>query len=462
MKKKKRILIWFFKEVYGFEILKNLKKKLNIYHCVNFNDPNDLPKLLSNYDFLITNYNCKKYLFNKNKFLNEIFIKFFEKWKNYFFSRFNFDDTNYLDHETIFKCQILFLHEYLTKEKINLLIMGPDWGTGSDYILYEIAKKLNIKTLLIKNTFRNRFFYVQDFEDWGLFKNIDNKNKRIVSENYINNKKVNFWYMKKKFYLQKKFGFRIFFPFFDGIPEYGLSWTLIKINISNFLKFKRNIELYKFWCREKEREFLTKKLPKNYILFALHFQPEASTMSYGNNYIDQAKAIEELSYVLPKGYSIIVKDHARQSSNLHRSDLFYKRLDSLKNVKITNVNDDIHKLMSRSKAVATITGIVGFEAIFKGKPTITFGKAWYNFMPYVYKWADKPNILNVLSTKIQKSKIEKSISDFTRKMPDGVLYAKWGENAYDFTTGFKKINFNPKIEAKIISDSLIKLIKSIT
>ncbi len=83
-------------------------------------------------------------------------------------------------------------------------------------------------------------------------------------------------------------------------------------------------------------------------------------------------------------------------------------------------------------------------------------------MPYVYKWADKPNILNVLSTKIQKSKIEKSISDFTRKMPDGVLYAKWGENAYDFTTGFKKINFNPKIEAKIISDSLIKLIKSIT
>lgn len=462
MKKKKRILIWFFKENYGFEILKNIKKKINIYHSVDFNDPNDLPKLLSNYDFLIKNYNFKKFLFNENKFLKEIFFKFFEKWKNYFFSRFNFDETNYLDHETIFKCQILFLYEYLIKKKINLLIMGPDWGTGSDYLLYEIAKKLNIKTLLLKNTFRNRFFYVHDFEDWGLFKNVKNENKRITSENYINKKNINFWYMKKKFYLQKKFGLGVFFPFFNGISTYGLSRTLIKINILNFLNFKRNFTLYKFWCREKKRKFLTKKLPKNYILFALHFQPEASTMSYGNNYTDQAKAIEELSHVLPKGYSIIVKDHARQSDNLHRSDLFYKRINSLKNVKITNVNDDIHQLMFKSKAIATISGIIGFEAIFKGKPAITFGKAWYNFMPYIYKWDDKPNISTVLSTKIKQSKIKKSISDLTKKMPPGVLYSKWGENAYDFTSDFKKINFNFKIESKIVSDSIIRLIKSIS
>ena len=168
---KKKIIIWLFKGPYGIKIINHLKKKIKIYHHVDFNNNNDLPLLSMNYDFLISKYNPKKNSFNQNKLLQEIFLKNFGTWKNYMFSRFNFDGLNFLDLETICKCQILFFYDYFLKNKINFLIMGPNFGWGSDYLFYVMAKKLNIKTLLIKNTFRDRFFYSYDFEDWGYFKN---------------------------------------------------------------------------------------------------------------------------------------------------------------------------------------------------------------------------------------------------------------------------------------------------
>lgn len=455
---KKKILIWLFKGPYGIKIINHLKKKIKIYHHVDFNNNNDLPLLSMNYDFLISKYNPKKNSFNQNKLLQEIFLKNFETWKNYMFSRFNFDGLNFLDLETICKCQILFFYDYLLKSKINFLIMGPNFGWGSDYLFYVMAKKLNIKTLLIKNTFRDRFFYSYDFEDWGYFKNKKKEFKQIKAKNYINTDKTDFWYMKNKFYLQKKFGLSIFFPFLNGLKEYGLSRELIKNNIKEFLAFRENYKKYSFWRNEQKRPFLSKNLPKKYVLFALHFQPESSTMSFGNNYLDQLKAIEELSFKLPKEYKILVKDHARQSNYLHRSSIFYKRIESLDNVEMTNINDDVKILIKNASCIATITGIIGFEGINKGKPVITFGKAWYNFLPYVFNWNKKINIRKILKKKVIKSKVEKKISLFTKTMPSGVLYEKWGRKAYDFTTKFQKKDFKSDQEAKLVATSIIKII----
>ena len=40
---KKKILIWLFKGPYGIKIINHLKKKIKIYHHVDFNN-NNLPK----------------------------------------------------------------------------------------------------------------------------------------------------------------------------------------------------------------------------------------------------------------------------------------------------------------------------------------------------------------------------------------------------------------------------------
>ena len=125
---------------------------------------------------------------------------------------------------------------------------------------------------------------------------------------------------------------------------------------------------------------------------------------------------------------------------------------------MTNINDDVKILIKNASCIATITGIIGFEGINKGKPVITFGKAWYNFLPYVFNWNKKINIKKILKTKVIKSKVEKKISLFTKTMPSGVLYEKWGRKAYDFTTKFQKKDFKSDQEAKLVATSIIKII----
>jgi len=41
-------------------------------------------------------------------------------------------------------------------------------------------------------------------------------------------------------------------------------------------------------------------------------------------------------------------------------------------------------MIKASKAVATITGTVGFEALLSSKPVLLFGYAWYKDCPYAY------------------------------------------------------------------------------
>ena len=44
------------------------------------------------------------------------------------------------------------------------------------------------------------------------------------------------------------------------------------------------------------------------------------------------------------------------------------------------------ELIAKSRAVATITGTAGWEALQMGKPVICFGYAWYRSFPGVFRW----------------------------------------------------------------------------
>ena len=54
------------------------------------------------------------------------------------------------------------------------------------------------------------------------------------------------------------------------------------------------------------------KLDENFLLFALHFQPERSTMPEGGIFNDQILALKLLSQNIPDNFIIYVKEHPRQ------------------------------------------------------------------------------------------------------------------------------------------------------
>lgn len=115
---------------------------------------------------------------------------------------------------------------------------------------------------------------------------------------------------------------------------------------------------------------------ERYVLYPIHFQPEASTLVQAPYYLDQASLIEDISKSLPVGYQLYVKEHV---SNRGRRPLaFYKRLRDTFGVRLLGPDEDTWTLIRDAAAVAVITGTVGWEGLLFGKPVVTFGDVFYN------------------------------------------------------------------------------------
>ena len=115
---------------------------------------------------------------------------------------------------------------------------------------------------------------------------------------------------------------------------------------------------------------------EKYVLYPIHFQPEASTLVQAPYYLDQAALIADISKSLPVGYQLYVKEHV---SNRGRRPLsFYKRLRDTFGVRLLGPDEDTWTLIREAAAIAVITGTVGWEGLLFGKPVVTFGDVFYN------------------------------------------------------------------------------------
>ncbi len=119
-----------------------------------------------------------------------------------------------------------------------------------------------------------------------------------------------------------------------------------------------------------------------YIIFFMHFQPEATTMPNGLHYANQLFAIRELSLAAPSGWKILVREHPFTFENdfspRYRNEELYKAIDDIPGAQLMSFEHDPYVLIDKSQAVATLTGTVGFQAICRGRPVIAFGKAAYH------------------------------------------------------------------------------------
>mgnify|MGYP001263698056 CR=1 FL=1 len=118
-----------------------------------------------------------------------------------------------------------------------------------------------------------------------------------------------------------------------------------------------------------------------YIIFFMHFQPEATTMPNGSHYANQLFAIRELSLAAPSDWKILVREHPftfeNEFSPRYRNEELYEAIDDMEGVQLMSLEYDPYILIDKSEAIATLTGTVGFQAICRGRPVITFGKAAY-------------------------------------------------------------------------------------
>lgn len=121
----------------------------------------------------------------------------------------------------------------------------------------------------------------------------------------------------------------------------------------------------------------------NYIYLPLAYQPEQSSSPEGGVFVEQLLIVDLLSKCLPAGWTILVKEHPSQftflmgTNRAARSHKFYDDLLARMNVRLLPLKTNPFALIDNARAVATVTGTSGWEALVRGKPVLHFGFPWW-------------------------------------------------------------------------------------
>ncbi|QEE43674.1 hypothetical protein FVA81_03360 (plasmid) [Rhizobium sp. WL3] len=127
----------------------------------------------------------------------------------------------------------------------------------------------------------------------------------------------------------------------------------------------------------------------DYVFLALHYQPERATVPMGGVFGDQLLIVDTLVAALPAGWKLYVKEHPWQlqpfgRGEVQRSAEFYNRLRRHPQVVLIPRGEETKALVRGAKAVATVTGSVGWDALCARIPVLLFGAAWYRDCPGAY------------------------------------------------------------------------------
>ena len=107
------------------------------------------------------------------------------------------------------------------------------------------------------------------------------------------------------------------------------------------------------------------------IFFALHQEPESALLSLSPEFNNSMELIAWISKSIPADYMLVLKENPWGFGVRDRK--YYSMLGKLPNVVWARPQFSSLEWIRASKIVATITGTVGFEAVYNKKPVLSFG-----------------------------------------------------------------------------------------
>lgn len=326
-----------------------------------------------------------------------------------------YDKSKYTHEEMMLMVQIRAkaIIDMLDKEKPDALICSVVGGLGS-YLLYEIAKKKGIKILVISLARTGVKYLIS--EDYAYFPQVEKRLDMLIkdskkSSKYDEAKKHIIEFRKKPEIYDKTLK-----SLFNRAGRLQQMNFLLPKNILRYLKWLKGIIAGNLTSEEKNDysyvryagklldqikrksrnligiskfyEEIDKK--EDYAFFPLHFEPEITTMLYAPHNVDQLNVIRHVARSLPLHFKLYVKEHPAMIG--YRSRKFYKELVKIPNVKFINPKYSSFEITPDAKLITTITGTVGWEGLFLGKPVITFGDVFYNKLSMVKECKSMENL----------------------------------------------------------------------
>ena len=299
-------------------------------------------------------------------------------------------------------------------------------GFRCDYILQEVSKVHNVRTFNIMPSIYNTYI-IYDTNNDELLENIDKNNSVKIEQsmfysnniNYdqFNNMLENFSKIKKVLYkIGGMASIRIVSAIYRRslkVDLYSRSYSLIEYLI-NLLKFK--------WLLKKvEKKYEDINLNDKYIIYFLHFEPEAVITGNMNAMDNQLTVIKLITENLPNGWKLYLKLHPDlfklnttsfeyfiPSVNTFNSKMFYDKLLGFKNIKLINHKLNSSELIKNSSAIATMIGTVALEATKYYKPVLLFSAE-----KNIYKYSN--DFFLIKSTNDLRESINKIVNGFLPK-----------------------------------------------
>lgn len=172
----------------------------------------------------------------------------------------------------------------------------------------------------------------------------------------------------------------------------GFGGSFRKVPYWTFNSVKRMVFIIRWvWTRKRLMSTITtlssQALPKDgYAYFALHFQPEQSTLPEAGRFWYQVHAVRLFRAALPDKMTLVVGEHPKQvvspkpdlrQINFRKTD-FYRELTSIPGVQMADWKVRGSELIEGARIVGTCTGSTGWEGMLQGKPSVVMAKTWYS------------------------------------------------------------------------------------
>lgn len=287
-----------------------------------------------------------------------------------------------------------FFHDFLNRTQPSFIMMQKTGESLPNFLLYNIAKSLKIKTLMLVETRLSDSFVISDDLLISNLKNDFEKIKKSSSKiieygpEFIEKRALS---QTVESFLSAEFGkasinqkISRYSKRFQNDPESIYhNWGKTK---SKMLKWRLHAS-----SELRKRENFLKKHSLSYIpnqkfiYFPLPVQPESQNNAWAPFFVNTFSLIENIAKSMPVTHLLFVKEHPGQKSKLWRSTEFYERILSLPNVRLINPNVNNFEMISKSDLVLLINSSSGLESLFYKKPVIVFGNTFYDVTSMVQK-----------------------------------------------------------------------------
>lgn len=180
------------------------------------------------------------------------------------------------------------------------------------------------------------------------------------------------------------------FGFLKEMLEFVFSKRTISLESGNTKQYL--LKVYKISLRRILADFYFSKMTslfastvpfnpdKIYIVYPLHFYPEASTSILAKYYDgNEYNLIKNIAFSLPENCVLVVKEHKMNVGN--NSKAFYKKIKQLPNVLLLTPYYKLKDNLEKFDAVVTLSSTVGFEALTMDVPVYALAEIFYQNYP---------------------------------------------------------------------------------